>query len=113
MKKINKKECEDKLLKALNDNYNNSNVKIKKIEERDKGKSKHFDYLIEVSQMYEYVDFGFEFLEFISKMFNTKQINFEHGDHYDGCETCNYGSRYTVSLYVKKSDVEVKEDEKK
>lgn len=57
-------------------------------------------YHLELNQMYNYVDVSFEDLEFLSKLFNTKKINFNHGSHYSGCETCDYGSSYTLNIFI-------------
>lgn len=108
MKKINKEECIKQLKKAINDrSIETPSISIYKINEKNLKKSNHFEYRLEISTMYSYIDFGFDFLEAVSKIFNTKQINFQHGTAMSGCETCDYGSRYTMELYIKKSDVEI------
>ena len=57
-------------------------------------------YSIHIKQMYEYVAVNFRFLSAISQYFNTDNI---HDERYsrDGCETCDYGSSYEVTITVK------------
>lgn len=60
------------------------------------------NYTVTLSQMYEYVDVTFEQLEQLSKVFETKNINIgEDRESYGGCESCDYGSKYTLRIYVK------------
>lgn len=54
---------------------------------------------VTISQMYEYVEVDFSDLLAISQFFGTQQI----GDtryHSDGCETCDYGSSYEITLRI-------------
>jgi hypothetical protein len=53
-----------------------------------------------IEQMYEYVPCTFSMLEQLSIFFDTKSINFDNGNHYNGCETCDYGSSYEVDIYI-------------
>lgn len=65
---------------------------------------------IEVAQMYSFVDFDFEFMSQLSEIFKTKKINI--GDRYsqEGCETCNHGSSYEVTLYIENLGIEMEWD---
>lgn len=58
------------------------------------------DVKVEVSQMYEYVDVSFDDLEALSNLFHTRKINFKNSYYYEGCETCDYGSKYAVDIYI-------------
>lgn len=61
---------------------------------------KNNTYHLSISKMYNYVDINFEDLEFLSKLFNTKIINFAHGVSWEGCETCNHGSNYELNITI-------------
>lgn len=54
-----------------------------------------------ISKMYDFVEFDFEFLEMLSKVFETKKINVGDRDSYSGCETCDYGSSYSLTFHAK------------
>lgn len=56
---------------------------------------------INVTSEYEYVDITFEQLEKITELCGSKKLNIGEKDGWGGCDTCDYGSRYTVPLYVK------------
>lgn len=58
---------------------------------------------IHLEQMYQHIDFDFEFLLKISDLLKTKKIDI--GDKYssEGCETCNYGSSYSCTLNIAKT----------
>lgn len=58
---------------------------------------------VELTQMYEYVDLTLAKLEAIAALLGTQHINIEERDrdHEEGCDSCDYGSRYTLTLYVK------------
>lgn len=55
---------------------------------------------ISVSQMYEYVPNGFQELKKIGEFFGTDKVNGSDKDYYSGCETCDYGSSYTVNFII-------------
>lgn len=57
---------------------------------------------VTLSRMYGYVEFGFEFLEMLSKEFDTKKINVGDRESSPGCDTCDWGSSYTLGFTVKK-----------
>lgn len=67
------------------------------------------DYVFTVEKMYNYVDFDFENLEFLSKLFKTKKINIGSRWSSAGCDTCDYGSRYVVDIYILESEIDVAE----
>ena len=58
------------------------------------------EYHIKVRQMYNYVPLDFARLLELSQFFDTKNIN-DSRYHTNGCETCDYGSSYEITLYVK------------
>lgn len=53
--------------------------------------------LIRITRMYEYVDLTFSMLKSLSDRLGCEEIN-ESRSSSDGCETCNYGSTYTIEL---------------
>lgn len=59
------------------------------------------DFEVTVSQMYQYVEVTFDVLKRLSKLFGTTKINVGNYDFTSGCESCDYGSDYTVTIYVK------------
>lgn len=67
-------------------------------------------FQLEITQMYEFVNVTFEDLERLSKLFGTKNINI--GDIYSsgGCDTCDYGSRYELTIHIKDPTVVVEND---
>ena len=63
-------------------------------------KAEGADVFITVSQMYEYVDCSFQTLKRLSDFFETENIGDADRWHSHGCETCDYGSKYTLKLRV-------------
>lgn len=55
---------------------------------------------IRLSRMYDYVKFAFPELSALAELLGTKNINFGDRWHSDGCETCDYGSSYTVEFEI-------------
>jgi hypothetical protein len=55
--------------------------------------------VVEISQMYDFVDISFEKLTKISEFFDTTKIQ-DSKYSSGGCETCDYGSTYEVTLYI-------------
>lgn len=58
-----------------------------------------------ISKMYEYVDISFENLQKLSEVFETKKINVGSPEFSNGCETCDHGSSYTQTIYLKEIDL--------
>ena len=56
---------------------------------------------VEVRMMYKYVPVDFKILKHIGDFFETDKINLKKAG-YEGCETCDYGSSYIVTFYIKK-----------
>lgn len=54
---------------------------------------------VQISKMYDYVPLTFEILSKVSTFFDTMNIN-ESRYHEDGCDTCNYGSNYEITLII-------------
>lgn len=57
-------------------------------------------YIIEVYQMYEYLPMDFSIMLKLKDLFQTENFNINQWSA-SGCETCDYGSRYTHSIKVK------------
>ena len=55
---------------------------------------------IEIKQMYEYVDCSFGRLKKLSELFGTDNIDMNNWAS-KGCDTCDFGSSYTVNLDIK------------
>ncbi len=64
-----------------------------------------YEYRIKFSQMYEYINLSFETLLALSEIFQTKKIDIGDRENYSGCETCDYGSSYQVSVRIGNSPV--------
>lgn len=56
---------------------------------------------VEVYQMYEYVDFALDTQIKMAEFMGSKNISPADYESYSGCETCDYGSRYTVTFVIK------------
>ena len=61
-------------------------------------------YCVVVEQMYDYVEFEKPYTALSGWLEVAKILGCENGDeydrmHYDGCETCDYGSSYEVSWW--------------
>jgi hypothetical protein len=91
---MNKKDLEEAITKIVEPNfeYNECTVRCTK---HDK------DLTILISQMYEFVDVTFDNLSKISELLQTRDINFGDKDCWPGCETCDYGSSYIITLTAK------------
>lgn len=55
---------------------------------------------IKVEQMYDHVDHSFKVLNAISQFFGTTNIESSEWSS-SGCDTCDYGSNYTIEFTVK------------
>ena len=55
------------------------------------------DKTIRVARMYEYLPFNTKFLFKLAEMVGTDNLNVDKY-HRDGCETCDYGSSYTMEF---------------
>lgn len=58
-----------------------------------------------LSKMYNYVPINFDFLKLMADYCNTDDISETGKDHYNGCETCDWGSKYSISFTIKNSDL--------
>lgn len=58
-------------------------------------------FCLTISNMYEYIKITFDHLQQVSDFFGTKNINFLRTEEVYGCETCDYGSEYSITLEVK------------
>lgn len=58
---------------------------------------------VEVAAMYSIGDDAvtFDDLVFLSELFKTNNINLGSMTKTDGCETCDYGSRASLTVYIK------------
>jgi hypothetical protein len=95
MKKVVKKELEKEILGATAKHfpYAHMDRSITCWLEKDK-------LVISISQMYEYVDMTFDLMEDITKIVGSRKMNIGNKSNYPGCETCDYGSKYTLELVV-------------
>jgi hypothetical protein len=57
-------------------------------------------YVIEIERMYDYVPVKLSHLLSLAKFFDTLNINDSRYSS-QGCDTCDYGSSYEVTLTVK------------
>jgi hypothetical protein len=57
---------------------------------------------VEVSQMYEHLPLTFDTLMKLSELFGTKEFTVNQWS-YGGCETCDYGSKFTHAFTIKTS----------
>lgn len=53
-----------------------------------------------VTQMYSYVVCNLAELKALSELCGTDHINLDK-DRFGGCETCDYGSRYEIDIFIK------------
>lgn len=53
---------------------------------------------IVIAQMYEYVKMGFPTLQAISDILGTEKIDIYSQESSGGCDTCDYGSSYEITL---------------
>lgn len=62
-----------------------------------------WDVEVELACMYELGESAVQFtdLEFLAHLFGTKNINIGEYDHRGGCESCDYGSRSSVTIFCK------------
>lgn len=86
----------DELEGWLKKNININGVRATKINVEERNNN----LFIHISQMYEYVKIDFKFLKQLSEFVGSDEINDERYNT-DGCETCDYGSKYEITLIVK------------
>lgn len=55
--------------------------------------------------MYNFVDVQFSHLEVLSKLFKTKNINIGSKFAREGCDTCDYGPSYSLTIYISDASV--------
>ena len=55
---------------------------------------------IKISKMYGAPGLHFSQLKALSEFFETENINDSDHFHYDGCETCDYGSSHGFTLVI-------------
>lgn len=73
---------------------------IVRVEKNEPGEHNVF---IEASSMYDRPEITFEKLCELSELFQTKKIDLKNGLDIEGCETCNYGSSYSVEIIIRKA----------
>jgi hypothetical protein len=59
---------------------------------------------IEIARMYAYVPLTFAILMELAEFFGTKNIGEGYKDKWDGCESCDYGSKYMLNLVVRSEE---------
>lgn len=89
--KISKKQIE----KLVEDIWPASQFDHQEVEITLDNKQKHV--FIRVTRMYNYVPLSFSIMKQISEKLGCREINDER-EHSSGCETCDYGSRYSICL---------------
>lgn len=77
-----------------------SNFKVKRRDTQE-------GYVLEVSQMYGYVPCGIDQILGLCKLFETEDVSVAGQEHSDGCETCDYGSSYSVEFLIKDKPLSV------
>jgi len=88
------REFEDKIRKVVDGgSYNAPMVKVR-VPYGTQGSCLE----IVVEQMYEYVKMGFPTLQAISDILGTEKIDIYSQDSRGGCDTCDYGSSYEITL---------------
>ncbi|TXH10288.1 MAG: hypothetical protein E6R04_05830 [Spirochaetes bacterium] len=83
--------------------YAYNNLKIEPV--KTEISSGLYEYRIKFTQMYEYIDLSFETLLALSEIFQTRKIDIGERENWGGCETCDYGSSYQVSVRIGNSPV--------
>lgn len=73
--------------------YDYLNVEVRKVDENT--------VTVKAERMYEYLPLEYKHLSRMADLFGTTRIN---EDRYDssGCETCDYGSQYTLNFTITK-----------
>lgn len=61
---------------------------------------------IEVSSMYEYPETEEKVGSVLTSFYAPRKVKFAHRWMQAGCQTCNYGSEYTLEFDVEKEDAE-------
>lgn len=94
-------EIEEKILDFIEEReeWDKPNISISFNEKR---------VLISFERMYSFFEPSFALMKMLSEWFETDHINL--GDHYSrpGCDTCDYGSSYKVSLSIWKIPEHIK-----
>lgn len=62
-----------------------------------------------IKKMYKHVEIKFIHLDKLSELFETKDINLGDKESYGGCITCDFGSSYKQTIYIK--DYKIKIDD--
>lgn len=65
---------------------------------------------IKFKRMYEYVELSFDQLLQFSELFGTRKINIGDRDSWGGCETCDYGSSYEVTIHMNDVTLDIEDD---
>jgi len=56
---------------------------------------------VTIKREYDFINFDFEFLEKLSRLFQTKKIDVGNRQSYGGCETCDHGSSYEITFHIR------------
>lgn len=81
--------------KYLNERWSGCEIEIRKYTETE--------VVFGLSKMYDYPNLGFKDLMGLAELFDTMEIDDADRDHTSGCETCDYGSNYEVTLRITKN----------
>jgi hypothetical protein len=78
------------LFPELDKSYNHGEVSISISKDKER-------VVIEMTTMYDYMELKFSHLKQLSEFLPCKEIS-DSRTHSDGCETCDYGSSYEITL---------------
>lgn len=92
MNKFTDKEIIDKCKSIWVSKYSDPTIVVKTNSEKE--------VIIIIKQMYDYVEMNLSHLKKLSEFFNTDNIN-DDRYAYGGCETCDWGSSYEITLTIR------------
>lgn len=67
---------------------------------KDRGRMVGYDYALSISNTSSPVDFDFEFLAWLSDVFDSRKINVGNRWGSEGCGTCGHGARHEVTVFI-------------
>jgi hypothetical protein len=100
MKTRTLKEIEEFVREQLPEDYSGQNELTGLSVEVEEVAGGHAGWDIHIQKMYEFVPLTLDFLFALSEFLGTRNINERRYDQ-QGCDTCDYGSSYTINLTVR------------
>ena len=99
---VSKEEIERRIKAVFNpgQNYRDYTIKF------DYGTGNN-DLTVTLQQMYEYVDVQFDHLSQLSEMLATRRIDIRDKRFSSGCETCDHGSSFELSIHIREIGLEI------